>query len=187
VKNAPALAEAGNPLPVFRSSSILVVESPDRTAWQAMSLEAADTRWQKLTFPPGITASPVIGGDTMALILKGETIDHVAAFSVHTGEWSKQHLLKPVAEQITPAVGAGCALYQAGNDFYAFGALKGTWGVLHLEGDEKAKAALSPQDIEVLQGNRLYVFSLKQGVWSKGVEINLQPFRLEPRRAEPAR
>ena len=38
--------------------------------------------------PPGITADPVIGPDVAALMLKGKTIDHVAAFSMYTGTWS---------------------------------------------------------------------------------------------------
>ena len=49
-------------MPIFRSSAILVVESPDRTAIQAMSLEAgtmAEAVWDKFTLPPGVTASPL--------------------------------------------------------------------------------------------------------------------------------
>ena len=71
-------------------------------------------------------------------MIKGKTIDHVAAFSPYTGEWSMQHLLKPVEEEINPVVGPGSALYQAGNDFYAFSARRGTWGVLHLEGQRRS-------------------------------------------------
>ena len=118
-------------------------------------------------------------------MIKGKTIDHVAAFSPYTGNWSMQHLLKPIEGEINPAVGLGCALYQAGNDFYAFSAQKGSWGVLHLEGDEEATAPMSPTDIEVMQGNRLYVFSLKQGEWSKGVAIYLR--QLLPPRDEKRR
>ena len=64
-----------------------------------------------------------------------------------------------------------------GNDFYAFSAATGKWGVLHLEGDEKAQAVLSPSDVQVLQGNKLYVFGVKGGEWSKGVAVKLLPSR----------
>ena len=86
-------------------------------------------------------------------------------------------LLKPVEDEINPVVGPGSALYQAGKDFYAFSARRGTWGVLHLEGQEEPTATASPADIEVMQGNRLYVFSLKQGEWSRGVAVYQQPSR----------
>ena len=117
---------------------------------------------------------------------KGKTIDHVAAFSPYTGSWSRQHLLTPVEGEINPLVAPGSALYQAGNDFYAFSARRGTWGVLHLEGREEATATTSTTDIEVVQGNRLYVFSLKQGEWSKGVAVYLAPAAAGPNRHNPA-
>ena len=63
---------------------------------------------------------------------------------------------------------------------------RGTWGVLHLEGNEEATATTSPTDIEVVQGNRLYVFSLKKGEWSKGVAVYLAPASVGPNRQEPA-
>lgn len=57
--------------------------------------------------------------------------------------------------------------------------------MLHLEGSEKAKAAMSPTDIEVMQGNRLYVFSLKQAEWSHGVDVYVPPSPAAPKDAEP--
>ena len=187
-KNSPNLVGFRDQLPIFGTKSILVVESPDRMSWEAMSLESGNrTTWQKLSFPPGIQASPLAGEDTLALILKGKTIDHVAAFSMYTGEWSKQHLLKPVEDEINPVIGPGCALYQAGNDYYAFSSQQGKWGVLHLEGDEKPKAQVTTTCIQVLQGNTLYVFNLKLGEWSPGVTVNLRPFRSGSPRPAPAK
>ena len=85
-------------------------------------------------------------------------------------------------------VGPGCVqhLYQAGNDFYAFSAKKGTWGVLHLDGNDEAKASIAATDVEVMQGNRLYVFSLMQGEWSQGVDVYVPPSPATPKREEPA-
>jgi RNA polymerase sigma factor (sigma-70 family) len=182
-KNSPNVVDPWNPLPVFRTASILLVESPDRTAWEGMSLETRDSTWQRLQLPPGTTARPIVGTDIVALAIRGKLIDHVAAFN---GGWAVQHLLKPVEGEINPVVGPGCALYQAAHDFYAFSAAAGKWGVLHLEGGADAKAAISDSDIEVLQGNQLYVFSLKRGEWSKGVAIYLTPSRPGPEPAAPA-
>jgi hypothetical protein len=184
LKNSPKLVDPMDPLPVLHLGSILLVESPDRTAWEGMSLETRDSSWHRLQLPPGTTASPLVGPDNIAaLAIKGKSIDHVAAFS---GGWAVQHLLKPVEGEINPLVGPGYALYQAANDFYAFSAKAGKWGVLHLEGGEEAKASPSDTDIEVLQGNRLYVFNLARGEWSKGVAIYLPPSRPGPGPAAPA-
>jgi RNA polymerase sigma factor (sigma-70 family) len=183
-KNAPNI-DMRKVLPSIRTASMVLVESPDRTAWEALSLAIEHPAWRKIELPSGTTAQPIAGSDIAALMIKGKTIDHVAAFSPYSGHWTKQHLLKPIADEINPVVGPGCALYQVGNDFYAFSAKKGSWGVLHLEGDEEAKAAISPSDIEVMQGNRLYVFSLMQGEWSQGVAVYVPPAPAAPKNAEP--
>jgi len=185
MKNSPNM-DKRKVLPSIRTASMVLVESPDRTAWEAMSLEIEHPAWRKIELPPGTTAQPLAGSDIAALMIKGKTIDHVAAFSPYTGNWSMQHLLKPIEGEINPAVGPGCALYQAGKDFYAFSARKGTWGVLHLEGAEEPEAAISPTDIEVMQGNRLYVFSLMQGEWSQGVAVYLPPTPAIPKSEESA-
>ncbi len=179
-KNYPNLVDPRHPMPVFRTQDILVVESPDRTSIQAMSLAVEGDRsgpavWDRFTLPPGVTATAMCGFDTVAPILKGKQIDQVAAFSRYTGVWSVQKLTKPAEEEITPYLAPGGAIYQVGNDVYAFSARKGTWGALHLEGNEKPLVSASQSDIEVLQGNKLYVFSIKHGQWSPGVEMYLRP------------
>ena len=82
-----------------------------------------------------------------------------------TGEWSTVQLVEPVHETISPAVGPGSALYQAGNSFYAFSSQKGAWDVLQLpparSPQEKPRSSLSPKYISVQQGNQIYVFSLE--------------------------
>jgi RNA polymerase sigma factor (sigma-70 family) len=189
-KNSPNLIDPRDPSPVWRSQAILVVQSPDRTAIEAMSLDAGDqaaASWQKFTMPPGVSALPLIGGDALALELRGKTIDRVAAFSRHTGEWKVQRLLKPAEEELSPCLSPGGVIYQVENDVYTFSARTGTWGVLHLEGEEKPRVAPSETDIEVLHGNRLYVFSLKHGNFSPGVEMNLKPFQRPPQEAAPSR
>jgi hypothetical protein len=180
-KNAPNVTDPRHPFPIFRSSAILTVESPDRRSIQAMSLEADRAIWDRLTLPPDVTASPLMGDDTLVLILKGKKIDRVAAFSKYIGEWRTQQLARPAEDELTPYVLPGGAVYQVGNDIYAFSATTGTWGVLQLEGEEKPKVSYSPKDIEVLLGNKLYVFSLKHGgTFTPGIEVNLKPFQNQP-------
>ncbi len=141
----------------IRTSTMVLVQSADRTAWQGMSLEFDRYRpqWSTIRLLPGTTAQPLAGDDVAALMIKGKTIPSVAAFSPYLGRWFEQKLRQPVDEEINPAIGPGWALYQAGNDFYAFSSRKGGWSVLHLDGKEPASVSTSPQDIEVMQGNRL--------------------------------
>ena len=50
-------------------------------------------------------------------MLKGKTIDHVAAFSPYTGAWAMQHLLKPVEDEINPVIGPGSASIRPATTF----------------------------------------------------------------------
>jgi hypothetical protein len=159
----------------LRTESMVLVQSPDRTAWEGMSLQLERPRWSQYKLPPGTTAEPIAGNDIGALRIKGKTIQHIAAVNPAAGNWVGQSLAKPVEDEINPEVGPGWALYQAGKDFYAFSTRRNFWSVLHLEGDEEPVVATSPHDIEVVQGNRLYVFVIKQGEWSKPVEIYRRP------------
>ena len=170
-----------NASPFFDAGSIIVVESPDRRTLRALSLVSDKNTWEELTLPEGMTAVPVAAADVLAFSIKRKSIDHVAAFSAHTGEWASQHLSKPVADEIHPIVSAGCAVYQAGNDVYAFSARTGTWGALHVEGNEQPIVTISPARVSAVAGNRVYIFSLKRGEWSKGVEANLDPFGINSR------
>ncbi len=90
---------------------------------------------------------------------------------------------KPTSGTISPVIGPGCALYQIENDFYAFSAKTGKWGVLHLEDDKKPTSAVSPTDISVFQDDRLYIFPLKSGVWSRGIAGRMVAPREGPARA----
>ena len=57
----------------------------------------------------------------------------------HTDAWSTIKLAEPVHEAISPAVGLGGALYQAGNAFYAYSSERGAWDVLKLAADAKSR------------------------------------------------
>ena len=75
----------------------------------------------------------------------------------------------------------------------------------HLEGEEKALSALYPNHVEVLQGDKLYVFNMRGSEWSQGVAVKklppptrkggddrkavpeASPRQSDPQREEPAR
>jgi RNA polymerase sigma factor (sigma-70 family) len=178
-KNSPNMADFRDPIPVRRSQSILVIESPDGKGVAAISTEFEhfeNNDWKRYEFPTGQTATPIMSNDVLALMMKGETVTEVAAFSAMTGEWKTQRLLNPIKQQIVPVVGLGCALFQEGNNFYAFSAQKGLWDVLSLQGGEKPRASLSGTDIMVQQGNLIFVFPYKLAKWLNG--ISAKPIRI---------
>jgi hypothetical protein len=183
LNNAPNLAAFGDPIPIFGTGAILVVETPDGRALEARSVDSEDLAWHKLPIPPGIRVTPVAAEDTVALAYQGESIKQLAAFSAHTGDWSTVELAVPIQEAITPVVGPGSALYQAGNDFYAFSSEKGAWDVLRLPAGtsqrEKPRSSLSLKYISVQHGDRIYVFSLKHGKWSQGATMKLPAAKKE--------
>lgn len=179
LKNSPSLADFRDPIPVFGTGSIVMVESPDGSALEARSVNSEDSAWQKLTIPGGIRATPIAAEDTLALMYEGESIEQLAAFSAETGKWSTIQLAEPVHDAISPVIGPGSAVYQAGNTFYAFSAQKGAWDILRLPKDPNAnakpRASVAQTYVCVQQGDRLYVFSLKHGRWSEGATMKLRP------------
>ena len=185
LKNSPN-TDARIDLPGIRTEFMVLVESPDRNGWQGMSLEFEKPSWSEMKLAPGTTAQPLAGDDVAALMIKGKKIDRIGAFTPYWNHWAMQTLREPVEDEINPVVGPGYALYQARNDFYAFTAQKGHFQVLHLEGNEEAKVTISVSDIEVMQGNRLYVFNLKKGAWSNGIEVYVPPSRATGKRAAPS-
>jgi hypothetical protein len=171
-----------DPIPVLKSGSVMVVESADGTGWEAMErAQPGDPQttagvWKKLTLPAGIKATPLISESTIALVYQGKQIEEVAAFSAQRRAWATQRLRKPVQDDLVPLIGPTYALYQAGNDFYAFSDSTGRWDVLSLPEGAKVKiddSRSDSSDIMVLQGHTLYVFDTAFGKWSKGVAIKL--------------
>jgi len=185
-KNYPNLAAFNDPIPVFGTGSILLVTSPDGKTLEARSVDDENVAWQRLPIPDGQQVTPIASKDVLALAYKGEGIGAIAAFSAHTGEWSLYNLESPLLDTIVPALGPDSALYQVGNDFYAFSALKGKWDLLSLPADPKARASISEKYIQVQQGDRLYVFGLKHGRWSKGVTMKLPPAKSSKPNSQPA-
>jgi len=178
-KNSPNMASMRDPIPVFGSQSILMVESPDSKGVAAMSTQAGNGDWKRYAWPAGQTGTWITGGDVLTFTMKGEAITEIAAFSATTAEWATRRLLNSVKEQIAPVLSPSCALFQEGNNLYAFSAQKGLWDVLSLRDGEKPRAMINTTYITVQQGDRIYVFPFKQAQWSKG--ISAKPQNLQTR------
>ncbi len=175
VKNYPTLATNRDPIPVLGAGSLLLVTSSDGKALLAKSLDFEKEDWKPLPIPPGLSVTPEMTSHVVALAYKGKSIDHLAVFSARNGEWSQIQLVKPVEDDLCPLIGSSCVLYQAGNVFYAFSIGFGAWDVLQLSGDEKPRASVRENNVQVLQGDMLYVFNVRPGKWSKGIAIKVPP------------
>jgi hypothetical protein len=170
--------DPSNPIPVLSSGSVMVVESADGTGWEAMEKGRVDPKgpfgvWKKLTLPVGIKATPVMAESTVAMVYQGKQIEEVAVFAGQVTGWSTQRLRKPVQDDLVPVVGPHYALYQAGNDLYAFSSAAGRWDVLGLPERAKPRIDVMQSEIMVLHDNILYVFDPVIGRWSKGIAIKL--------------
>jgi RNA polymerase sigma factor (sigma-70 family) len=196
-KNSPNI-DFHRRFPGARTSSMVLVESADRNAWEALSLVKDHLQaggmdkghpgwWMRFDLSPGTTATPIFSGSEIAaLAIKGKTIDQIAVFNPEGGVWVKQRLLTPVEGEINPFIFGGFVLYQAGNDFYALTKQRLGFAILHLEGAEPATVSVGAAELEVMQGNRLYVFSLKTGMWSTGVQIHVPPAAASPKQENSA-
>ena len=61
------MADFRDPIPIFGTGSILVVDSKDGNSLEARSVDSEDVAWQKLMIPPGLRVTPIAGEDTLAL------------------------------------------------------------------------------------------------------------------------
>jgi RNA polymerase sigma factor (sigma-70 family) len=118
MKNTINFTPAGEGLPVLRNSNVMIVETADGTGWAAMAtgLAGSNSRsgkweWSELRQPVGVRSRPIIAGDTIGLLYKGERIAEVVAFSGKTAKWSTQRLREPVKDDLVPVVADGYTLY----------------------------------------------------------------------------
>jgi RNA polymerase sigma factor (sigma-70 family) len=169
-------------IPALTNESIILVTAPDGRTLSAMSLAqnrhfnpAKRGEWASYKVPEGVDHFiPIMSKDVVAMALAGPRVRELVAFSPYEEPtWLTQPLSEPVNDEIVPTIGHGAALYQIGNDFYAFSAAAMRWGVLHLPGKTKPRYGVRPEAILVQQGELLFVFNTKFGTWSEGVAVKL--------------
>jgi RNA polymerase sigma factor (sigma-70 family) len=182
-KNIFRRTDATIPIPAMQNASMVAVTAPDGRSLRAMSLLGGV--WREYQVAQGFHTMPIWTGDMLALAVSGPSVREVAVFdaSNNGGSWARQALREPLDGELIPTVGPGLALYQVGNDFYAYSVQAGKWGALHLEGGEAAQSQFACNDtvakdgranaIFVRQGQKLHVFSVPLGQWSEGVELKV--------------
>jgi hypothetical protein len=93
LKNASNMAPQGA-ISQIRVDSLILVESADRTSWNAVTLDMDNPAWSKVQLPPGTTAQPIDGPDkekpsattspTVIEVVQGNMLN---VFSLKHGEW----------------------------------------------------------------------------------------------------
>ena len=81
----------------------MIIETADGMGWAAMACgmvgshsRSGKSEWSELRHPAGNRPSPIMSGDTIALLYKGKQIEEVSAFSGKTAKWST---LRPRARE----------------------------------------------------------------------------------------
>ena len=160
-------------IPALRGPSIIAVTAPDGRTLNALSYKfepGAKRVWQGYKIPEGVKHwLPLMGGEVLTIAMNGE-VSELAAFSPEReGAWKTQTLREPVEDEVVPIVGPGVAVYQVGNDVYAFSAKASQWGVLNLTGKGAPTVEVDNLAVLVQQGDTLHVFDVANGTWSDGV------------------
>ncbi len=148
------------------SNSIISVQPRDSRKVFAYSTETG--AWKGYSLPEGVEASPIISGSLLALLMKGEAINQVAAFDPSSGAWYAQDLKEPAKGKTQPIVAGNLAAYGLGRHVYAFSSDARRWDVLTLpEGSAPATPVVHSAMVVVERGGKLYTFSAKTGRWTE--------------------
>jgi hypothetical protein len=155
------------------SSSIFSMVKPRNGKLAAYSVVGGV--WLDYTVPPGVSkVLPIIGKSVMSLMMEGQNISQVAAFSGIDGEWHVQPLREPTTK-VVPLLFDSMVIIPIGRFVYAFSSIgrsgeKG-WGVLELEEGAKPVPRYGSNDwVTVEHGGKLHIFNGKNARWSS-IEI----------------
>jgi hypothetical protein len=145
--------------------------------------------------PDGAKASPILGRGLVALMVEGESISQLAAYSARQDAWSVLKLDQPVKGSAVPTVGVALAVTRAGRYLCAFVQASGAWHVVDLGDKYNEPAAgtgapapvvaesdydvpvqpvnnrgvfgpiLGPTAVAATAGRHAYAFSVATGKW----------------------
>jgi RNA polymerase sigma factor (sigma-70 family) len=114
--------------PFQASEPILAIDDSTQTKVWVHNPETKT--WHTYTGPKGVKvfqARPNLYHDFVALVVEGEPITEVAAFSVKPGKWVRQVLIEPTKKGLYPVTTNHVAAYFIGRQAYAFSSLTGKW------------------------------------------------------------
>jgi hypothetical protein len=155
---------------------ILAMDDPSHAKVWAYNSETK--AWHTYTAPKGVKVSQTgTGSPLVALVVQGEPITEVAAYSVKAGRWARQALIEPARNAIYPVVGNHLAAYFVGRHAYAFSSLTGKWSQQALNEAAPEDLCNSGVHLQVsyllighdfmiyISGRSVYAFNAATGIW----------------------
>jgi hypothetical protein len=158
----PGRASQEEPVAVMWGDSVAVAapRGPRPSALAAYSIP--ERTWSLYEAPEGVWVTPITSGGVVGLIMNGEAIPELAAFSPKTARWHRQALEKPAAGTVHVNVEDWVAGVHVNGRAYAFSGQTGTWDVTDVDSPvavEKDKAIARGQ-------GKSAVFSVETGKWT---------------------
>jgi len=142
------------------STAVAVPREPRLSTLAAYSIP--QRKWSLYEAPEGVWVTPIMSGHIVGLIMNGEVIPELAAFSPKTARWHRQELEKPAAGTVHVNIEDWVAGVNASGRAYAFSGHTGTWDVTDIDSPvavEKDKAIAWKQ-------GKSAVFSAETGKWT---------------------
>ena len=155
----PVIAQETRIPTYYEGGNIIVAEVTGTNEFLAYGKD--NGKWTRHTFPPGVSATPVLGGNVCAFALSGETIAELVAVD-QKGIWRSLKLPKPTASRCTPYVSDELAVYTIEGRAYAFSARLGNWDSIAAP----ARAVLYTDVALIATADQLAVFSTATAKWA---------------------
>ena len=143
----------------IQSDTLVVVKVKETNEYLAYSKRVG--KWNAFTFPKGVTATPVIGGDVCAFKLEGEAIAELVAVDLN-GNWCTAKLPAP-AQKCSPIIADEVAVYVVDGTAHAFSGELGKWDSVPTSGTQvHAKKDM----VIIVAHDSIAVFSSMTGEWA---------------------
>ena len=168
---ADSSREKNDALQIIQSADVMVIPSTDGRALFGFGDQGGG--WDKYELPAGARAVPVLSQSTVGLMLEGDNMTELAAFSRETGRWHRCRLERPTSASIKPAVATEIVLVWLDGYAYAFSTKKGEWDVTPC----KSQPEMNSDRVIFTDDEHVAVFSADTARWAvlKKDELNPRP------------
>jgi regulation of enolase protein 1 (concanavalin A-like superfamily) len=147
------------PFVMSGASAAVVIPRQQPSALAAYSMTAG--KWSLYTPSEGVRVTPVTGGHVFGLIVNGDRIPELAAFSPKTARWHRQKLDTPAKGLVHAAVEDWVVGINVNGRAYAFSGLTGNWDVTDID----APVAVDKTQAFTWRQGKAAVFSVETGKW----------------------
>jgi hypothetical protein len=137
-------------------------------------------------FPQGAVPGDRFTGDQDLAIAVSADGKQLFGFSKRVPKWVQPEKAPPGDPKIVLIVDRNVGAAWSGSYCFAYSGLFGSWDVLHLDGDQPARPAISADAVEVHTEMTDYIFKAEWGKWFSGEEIKAGKVAEHLAKAPPA-